>query len=89
MKKKRRKNYFSLTKLAFAKQRKPDLIRIISTGGVLMAIGYWSTSQKVSVPGSLPRISVPGRIETMMIFTNDIVTCNSNDHKNPITGDEN
>ena len=43
--------------------------------GVLMAIGYWLMSQKISVPGSLPSSSMPGRIDFSNIFANEIATC--------------
>ena len=70
--------YLSLTKLAFAKQRRADLTRTIRTPGLVIAMGYWSTSQNILVPGSLPRVSMPGLIALSMIFANDIVNCNSN-----------
>lgn len=34
-------------------------------------------SQKISVPGSLPNSSMPGRIDFTSIFPNEIVTCTS------------
>lgn len=72
-----RVGYLSLTKLAFAKQSKPDLTRMMRTPGVLRAIGYWWISQKVWLPGSFPNISVPGLIEITIIFANDITNCNN------------
>lgn len=32
-------------------------------------------SQKISVPGSLPSSSMPGRIDFSNIFANEMVTC--------------
>ena len=72
-----RVTYLSLMILAFAKHSKADLIRISTTPGVFVAIGYWLISQNISVPGSRPRVSVPGRIEMRIIFANDIPTCNT------------
>lgn len=69
--------YLSLMILAFAKHSKADLIRIITTPGVIAAMGYWLISQNISVPGSCPRTSVPGRIEMRIIFANDIPICNT------------
>ena len=68
--------YLSLMKLALAKQIKPELMRIIETPGIGMAIGYCLMSQKVSVSGSLTSTSVPGLMESSIIFANEIVTCN-------------
>jgi len=60
--------------LALEKQSNADLTRIITTPGVLTAIGYCCTSQNRSVPGSLPRVSVPAPIEIQIIFVKDIAT---------------
>lgn len=67
--------YLSLMKVALAKQNKGDLIRTERTPGSITAIGYWFTSQNMSVPGTFPKVSIPGCIELMMIFANDIATC--------------
>lgn len=67
-------DYLSRTKLAFAKQSKADLIRIIIIPGSWTAMGYCWISQNKSVPGSFPKVSVPGRIEMRRTLANDIVT---------------
>lgn len=67
--------YLSLMKVALAKQSKGDLMRTERTPGSITAIGYWLTSQNMSVPGTFPKVSIPGCIELMMIFANDIATC--------------
>ena len=67
--------HLSLTKLALAKQSNPELMRTIKMPGVLMAMGYWLMSQKISVPGSLPNPSTLGLMEFSIIFANEIVTC--------------
>lgn len=59
--------YLSLMKVAFAKQSKGDLMRTERTPGSITAIGYWLTSQNMSVPGTFPKVSIPGCIELMMI----------------------
>lgn len=60
--------------MAFAKQSEPELIRMTKMPGVLVAMGYWLTSQKASVVGILPRTSIPGRIDWITIFANEIDT---------------
>lgn len=62
-------------KLAFAKHRVPELIRIIMMPGILVARGNWLMLQKISVPGSLPSNSVLGLIESRTNFANEIPTC--------------
>lgn len=66
--------YLSLTTLEFAKQSEPELIRITKMPGVLVAMGYWLTSQNASVLGILPRTSIPGLIDCITIFPNEIDT---------------
>lgn len=72
--------YLSLIKLALAKHSNEELTRIIKISGVLMAIGYWMMSQKISVPGSLPSSSMPGLIDFSIIFASEIVTCTPKNH---------
>lgn len=64
----------SLIKLAFAKHSKGELIRRVNNPGVLIAIGYWFTSPKISVFDNLPKASMFGLIELNIILANDIPT---------------
>lgn len=66
--------YLSSIELALAKHNNADLTRKINTPGVLTVIGYWLVSAKVSVPGILPSVSIPGRIDMSMILANEITT---------------
>ena len=52
--------YLSLIGLAFAKQSQADFKETTKTPGMLIAIGYCSTSPNASVPGSLPTTAIPG-----------------------------
>lgn len=65
-------------KLALAKQIEAALIRIIKIPEVLVAIGYWTTLQKISVPGSLPSTSVLGLMDSNISLANEIITCINN-----------
>lgn len=74
-------SYLSLMKLALAKQSKPELTRIITMPGVLIAIGYCLMSQKISVSGILPSTSICGLIECSIILANEIVICNKSNKR--------
>lgn len=67
--------YLSLMKLAFMKHRKEQSIRIRSTLGVGIAIGYCLMLQKTSVSSILPRTSMLGRIALITIFAKEMIIC--------------
>ena len=66
--------YGSLMQLEFAKQSKAHLSLVTRIPGISTAIGYWFTSTNISVPGILPRVSVPGWMELSITVTNDTPT---------------
>lgn len=57
-----------------AKHSNGELILRVNNPWVLIAIGYWFTSPKISVFDSLPKASMFGLIELNIILANEIPT---------------